>query len=120
MRRSVFSHVHILSRSKRSEEREFYLRMATQSHWLVRRDARQIDSGLLARCVLNWPKLSAALRELHSQADAAAALPLDELPSAIGLNALDANDADDDMDDPQEGGSRRPTGWLIPLLAIVK
>jgi hypothetical protein len=40
------SHLHILSRSKRSEEREFYLRMATQNRWPVRR------SCATARC---WP-----------------------------------------------------------------
>jgi hypothetical protein len=33
-------HLHILSRSKRSEEREFYLRMATQNRWPVREVAR--------------------------------------------------------------------------------
>ena len=63
------SHLHILSRSKRSEEREFYLRMATQNRWPVREVARQIDSALFERTVLNPPKLSTALRELHPQAD---------------------------------------------------
>ncbi|NDP61161.1 PDDEXK nuclease domain-containing protein [Polaromonas sp.] len=63
------SHLHILSRSKRSEEREFYLRMAAQNRWPVREVARQIDSALFERCVLNPPKLSTALRELHPQAD---------------------------------------------------
>ncbi|WP_198674859.1 PDDEXK nuclease domain-containing protein [Rhodoferax ferrireducens] len=62
-------HLHILSRSKRSEEREFYLRMATQNCWSVREVARQIDSALFERTVLNPPKLSTALRELHPQAD---------------------------------------------------
>lgn len=64
------SHLHILSRSKRSEEREFYLRMATQNRWPVREVSRQIDSGLFEQCVLNPPKLSTALRQLHPQADA--------------------------------------------------
>lgn len=63
------SHLHILSRAKRSEEREFYLRMAMQNRWPVREVARQIDSALFERCVLNPPKLSTALRELHPQAD---------------------------------------------------
>lgn len=63
------SHLHILSRAKRSEEREFYLRMATQNRWPVREVARQIDSALFERTVLNPPKLSTALRELHPQAD---------------------------------------------------
>ena len=63
------SHLHLLSRTKRGEEREFYLRMATQNRWPVREVARQIDSALFERTVLNPPKLSTALRELHPQAD---------------------------------------------------
>lgn len=63
------SHLHLLSRTKRREEREFYLRMATQNRWPVREVARQIDSALFERTVLNPPILSAALRELHPQAD---------------------------------------------------
>lgn len=57
------SHLHILSRAKRPEEREFYIRMAAQQRWQVREVARQIDSGLFERAVLNPPKLSTALRE---------------------------------------------------------
>lgn len=63
------SHLHILSRAKRPEEREFYLRMATQNRWPVREVARQIDGALFERAVLNPPKLSTVLRELHPQAD---------------------------------------------------
>ena len=63
------SHLHILSRAKRPEEREFYLRMATQNRWPVRELARQIDGALFERTVLNPPKLSTALRELHPQAE---------------------------------------------------
>jgi predicted nuclease of restriction endonuclease-like (RecB) superfamily len=62
------SHLHILSRSKRSEEREFYLRMATQNRWPVREVARQLDAALFERAVLSPPKLSTALRELHPTA----------------------------------------------------
>lgn len=62
------SHLHILSRSKRPEEREFYLRMATQNRWPVRELARQLDSALFERAVLSPPKLSTALRELHPTA----------------------------------------------------
>jgi predicted nuclease of restriction endonuclease-like (RecB) superfamily len=64
------SHLHILSRAKRPEEREFYLRMAAQQRWQVREVARQIDSGLFERAVLNPPKLSTALREMQPQAEA--------------------------------------------------
>ena len=62
------AHLHILSHSKRIEEREFYLRMATQHHWPVREVARQIESALFERVVLSPPKLSTALRELHPAA----------------------------------------------------
>ena len=59
------AHLHILSRAKRTEEREFYLRMATKHRWPVREVARQIDGGLFELAVLNSPKLSTALREMH-------------------------------------------------------
>lgn len=62
------AHLHILSHSKRIEEREFYLRMATQHHWPVREVARQIESALFERVVLSPPKLSTVLRELHPAA----------------------------------------------------
>ena len=63
------SHLHILSRAKRPEEREFYLRMAAQNRWPVREVARKIDAGLFEQAVLNPPKLSTALREMHPHAD---------------------------------------------------
>lgn len=63
------AHLHILSRAKRAEEREFYLRLAAQQRWSVREVARQIDSGLFERAVLDPPKVSTALRELHPRAE---------------------------------------------------
>ncbi|SOE06327.1 Predicted nuclease of restriction endonuclease-like (RecB) superfamily, DUF1016 family [Variovorax sp. YR752] len=62
------SHLHILSRAKREEEREFYLRMTAQQGWQVREVARQIDSGLFERALLHPPKVSTALREMQPQA----------------------------------------------------
>lgn len=62
------SNLHILSGTKRREEREFYLRLATQKHWNVRELARQIDSALFEREILSKPKLSTALREVHPEA----------------------------------------------------
>jgi predicted nuclease of restriction endonuclease-like (RecB) superfamily len=59
------SNLHILTRAKRSEEREFYLRMATENLWDVREVARQIDGALFERAILNPPKISTALRELQ-------------------------------------------------------
>ncbi len=63
------SHLHILSRTKRPEEREFYLRMTARNRWPVREVARQIDAGLFERTVLDRPKLSTVLRVLHPEAD---------------------------------------------------
>jgi len=63
------SNLHILSKTKRPEEREFYLRLATRNRWSVREVARQIDGALFERAALGRPKLSSALRELHPSAD---------------------------------------------------
>jgi predicted nuclease of restriction endonuclease-like (RecB) superfamily len=63
------SNLHIISKTKRPEEREFYLRMATQHGWAVREVARQIDSALFERAILNPPNLSSALREMHPNAE---------------------------------------------------
>jgi predicted nuclease of restriction endonuclease-like (RecB) superfamily len=63
------SNLHILTKTKRPEEREFYLRMAIQQRWSVRDLARQIDGGLFERAVLNPPRVSTALRELHPEAE---------------------------------------------------
>lgn len=62
------SHLHLLSRTKRPEEREFYLRMAAQQRWQVREVARQIDTGLFEWAVLNPPKLSTALSDMQPKA----------------------------------------------------
>ena len=55
----------ILSKTKREEEREFYLRMAVQEGYSKRELERQIDSGLFERSVLARPKLSPPVRQLH-------------------------------------------------------
>jgi predicted nuclease of restriction endonuclease-like (RecB) superfamily len=62
------SNLHILNKAKRSEEREFYLRMATRNQWPVREVARQIEASLFERTVLSPVKLSTTLREVHPQA----------------------------------------------------
>ena len=43
--------------------------MATQHGWAVREVARQIDSALFERAILNPPNLSSALREMHPNAE---------------------------------------------------
>ncbi len=60
----------IMSRCKRDEEREFYLRMATQERWSFRELERQLAGALFERVVLSPPKLSAPLTELHPDAAA--------------------------------------------------
>ncbi len=61
------ANLHILTRTKRSEEREFYLRMAVKNHWDVREVARQINGALFERVVLSPPKFSPALKQLHPE-----------------------------------------------------
>lgn len=62
------ANLHIMGGTKRPEEREFYLRLATQKRWNVRELARQLDSALFERAILTKPKLSTALREIHPEA----------------------------------------------------
>ena len=59
----------ILSKVKREEEREFYLRLAIQERYSKRELERQIDSGLFERSVLARPKLSPSVRQLHPSAE---------------------------------------------------
>jgi predicted nuclease of restriction endonuclease-like (RecB) superfamily len=55
----------ILSRCKRPEEREFYLRLAIQERWGKRELERQLGSALFERVVLSPPKVSPLLTQLH-------------------------------------------------------
>jgi len=61
-------HLIILSQSKRPEEREFYLRLAVQEKWSSRELERQFKTALFERAVLNPPKVSAVLSQIHPQA----------------------------------------------------
>ena len=58
----------IFSQSKRAEEREFYLRMATQEKWSKRELERQFKTALFERSVLNPAKLSPAVTQTHPDA----------------------------------------------------
>ncbi len=58
----------ILSRSKRPEEREFYLKMAVQEKWSSRELERQFTTALFERVILNPVKVSAALTQTHPDA----------------------------------------------------
>jgi len=58
----------IMSRCKREEEREFYLRLAARERWSFRELQRQLNGALFERTVLAPPKLSPAVREIHPDA----------------------------------------------------
>jgi predicted nuclease of restriction endonuclease-like (RecB) superfamily len=61
-------HTIILSQSKRSEEREFYLRVAAHERWSSRQLERQFKAALFERVILNPPKVSALTRQIHPEA----------------------------------------------------
>jgi predicted nuclease of restriction endonuclease-like (RecB) superfamily len=58
----------IMSRSKREEEREFYLRLCIRERWTKRELQRQLAGALFERTVLSPPKMSKPLTELHPDA----------------------------------------------------
>ncbi len=58
----------ILSRSKRQEEREFYLEMAAREKWSSRELERQYDTALFERVVLTPAKVSPLVRQIHPDA----------------------------------------------------
>jgi predicted nuclease of restriction endonuclease-like (RecB) superfamily len=55
----------ILSRGKRAEEREFYLRLCLREGWSKRELERQINTALFERAVLDPPRVSALLAPVH-------------------------------------------------------
>jgi predicted nuclease of restriction endonuclease-like (RecB) superfamily len=59
----------IFSRCKLPEEREFYLRLAVREGWSKRELERQINMALFERAVLNPPKVSALMAQLHPGAE---------------------------------------------------
>lgn len=58
----------ILSRSKRPEEREFYLKLAAQEKWSSRKLERQYDTSLFERAVLTPTIVSPLVRQIHPDA----------------------------------------------------
>ena len=58
----------IMSRSKRDEEREFYLRLTHRERWSFRELQRQLAGALFERVALSPAKLSTPLTVLHSDA----------------------------------------------------
>lgn len=59
----------IMSRCKRPEEREFYLRLCLQERWGKRELERQLAGALFERAILSPPQASAALTRLHPGAE---------------------------------------------------
>jgi predicted nuclease of restriction endonuclease-like (RecB) superfamily len=57
-----------MSRCKRDEEREFYLRVCLRERWGKRELQRQLNGALFERTVLSPPKLSPVVAELHPAA----------------------------------------------------
>jgi len=101
------ANLHILSKTKRAEEREFYLKLTAKHRWPVREVARQIDGALFKRAALSRPKLSTALRELHPQAER-------EFKDAYLLEFLDLPDAHSE-DDLHRGLLRHLGRFLTEL-----
>ena len=58
----------ILGKCRRTEEREFYLRLCQRERWGKRELERQIDSALFERAVLSPPKVAPAMRQIHPDA----------------------------------------------------
>lgn len=58
----------ILGRSKRPEEREFYLKMAAQKKWSKRELERQYNTALFERVVLTPAKVSPLVTQTHPDA----------------------------------------------------
>lgn len=58
----------ILNQSKRSEEREFYLRLAIREQWSSRELERQFKAALFERTVLNPVKVSPLVSQIHPEA----------------------------------------------------
>lgn len=61
-------HLIILGQSKRPEEREFYFRMAVREHWSKRQLERQFKAALFEQAILNPPKVSPAVAQIHPEA----------------------------------------------------
>lgn len=59
------SHLHILSKTKSLEEKEFYLRLTDKEKYTVRELERQIDSGYYERCMISDVKVSPPAREVY-------------------------------------------------------
>jgi predicted nuclease of restriction endonuclease-like (RecB) superfamily len=62
-------HLMILSRSKCTEEREFYISLAVRERWSSRELERQLAGALFERTILSPPRVSRALLDLHPDSE---------------------------------------------------
>lgn len=70
VRESSWSHnMIIINKYNSRKERAFYLKLAVRERWGRRELERQLDGGLFERAVLDKPKLSAAMKEVHPLAE---------------------------------------------------
>jgi predicted nuclease of restriction endonuclease-like (RecB) superfamily len=58
----------IMGQCKRPEEREFYLRLSIRERWGKRELERQLRCALFERTILNPPKVSPPVRQIHPTA----------------------------------------------------
>jgi predicted nuclease of restriction endonuclease-like (RecB) superfamily len=61
-------HLIILGQSKRPEEREFYIRLATRERWGKRELERQLRAAAFERAVLSPAKVSPVVAQMHPEA----------------------------------------------------
>lgn len=59
------SHLHILSKTRTLEEKEFYLRLAVKEKYSVRELERQIGAGFYERTMLPGAKVSPVVTQIH-------------------------------------------------------
>ena len=59
------NHLHILSKTKTIEEKEFYIRLAAKNKYPRRDMERQIDSGFYERFMLSNAKVSPVVTQIH-------------------------------------------------------
>ncbi len=76
-------HMLIMGKSKRTEEREFYLRMATSQKWSSRELERQINGAFFERVVLSPVRVSPPVTHLYP--DAASVFKDSNLIEFLGL-----------------------------------
>jgi predicted nuclease of restriction endonuclease-like (RecB) superfamily len=62
-------HLHILSKTKTIEEKEFYIRLAVKERYSVRELERQIESGYFERVMISKKKLPSLAIQPHKNID---------------------------------------------------